>query len=175
MTDVTGGTPPTGGSEFEPHEDIAAVYAHFGAESMFSVANAAALPSSGNWLGRTLMTQDTGDVYRCVASPSTWRAYRVSALSPYNSTTVGFTGVPLMKSGKATGTTNSGGVLSHSFPAAFAAACVGVLIMPHQNSGYAAGSPPVMVESSVSASGFQLFFAGAPSTAVAVPYIAFGY
>lgn len=64
MTDVTGGTPPTGGSEFKPHEHIAEAYAHFGDAGMFAVANAAALPSSGNWPGRQLMTEDTGIVYQ---------------------------------------------------------------------------------------------------------------
>ena len=116
---------------------------------------------------------DTDGFYRY--DGATWARVFMSALSPYNSTTVGFTGVPLMKSGKATGTTNSGGVLSHSFASAFTTRCAGVLLMPHQNSGYASGNLPVLVESSVSASGFQLFFAGAPSAAVAVPYIAFGY
>lgn len=63
MTDVTGGTPPTGGSEFKPHEHIAETYQHFGDAAMFAVANAAALPSSGNWVGRHLMASDTGFVY----------------------------------------------------------------------------------------------------------------
>lgn len=64
MADVTGGTPPTGGDEFKPHEDIAEAYTHFGDGSMFSRANAAALPSSGNWPGRLLMTEDDGAVWR---------------------------------------------------------------------------------------------------------------
>lgn len=63
MADVTGGTPPTGASPFRPPEDYKAVYDHFGAPGMFSVATASALPASGNWAGRTLTVADKGVVY----------------------------------------------------------------------------------------------------------------
>lgn len=64
MADVTGGDPPIGSSEFNPPLHFDEVYKHFGDPEMFAVANAAALPASGNWLGRMLMTSDTGFVYR---------------------------------------------------------------------------------------------------------------
>lgn len=116
---------------------------------------------------------DTDGFYRY--DGTTWARVFMSALSPYNSTTVGFTGVPLMKSGIASGTTSGGGVLAHTFPSPFSTACVGVSIMPHQNSGYAAGNLPVLVQASVTATGFSTLWPSAPSVAVALPYIAFGY
>lgn len=63
MVDVTGGTPPTGASPFRVPEDFKAVYDHFGDVSMFSVASAANLPTTGNWAGRILLARDTGAVY----------------------------------------------------------------------------------------------------------------
>lgn len=72
MSDVTGGTPPTNASTFDAANDIADVYAHFGAQAQYSVANAAALPASGNWVGRHLMTEDTDAWYLCTALPGTW-------------------------------------------------------------------------------------------------------
>lgn len=68
MADVTGGTPPTGSSEFDVPGDLADVYDHFGDTSKFAVADAASLPASGNWPGRMLMTSDTGFVYRWLGS-----------------------------------------------------------------------------------------------------------
>lgn len=91
MADVTGGTPPTGGSEFKPHEHIAQAYQHFGDASMFSVANAAALPSSGNWPGRTLQTSDTGIIWLNVAGDSAW----VPIGGAEQSFTPAFTGITL--------------------------------------------------------------------------------
>ncbi|WP_298742278.1 hypothetical protein [uncultured Microbacterium sp.] len=68
MADVTGGTPPTGASEFNPPADIKEVYDHFGDLGRFySVANVAALPSTGNWVGRRLTVADTGYEYRWVS------------------------------------------------------------------------------------------------------------
>lgn len=72
MADVTGGVPPTNASPFAVPADMADIYDHFGDQTMYSVANAAALPASGNWKGRTLMAEDTGAVYRCTALPATW-------------------------------------------------------------------------------------------------------
>ena len=125
------------------------------------------------WEGLYCFDTDANLLYR--HDGTGWKVQGVASLPPYNSATVAFTGTPFIRGGIASGTTNSGGVLSHSFASAFTTGCAGVLLMPHQNSGYASGNLPVLVQSSVSASGFQVFFAGAPSTAVAVPYIAFGY
>lgn len=63
MADVTGGTPPTGASEFNPPQHLKDVYDHFGDPRMFSVASASALPASGNWNGRILVARDTDNVY----------------------------------------------------------------------------------------------------------------
>ena len=98
-----------------------------------------------------------------------------SSLTSYNSTTVSFTGTPVMKSGVSSGTTSAGGVLSHTFPSAFPTACVGVVTMPHQSSGYSGDAHPVLVQGSVSKSGFQTFWGGVSSGSATVPYIAFGY
>lgn len=85
MADVTGGDPPIGSSEFNPPLHFDEVYQHFGAPDMFAVANAAALPASGNWPGRTLMTDDTKTLYMWTGSA--WivvngGVYSVSVASP---------------------------------------------------------------------------------------------
>ena len=72
MADVTGGTPPTNASPFAVPADIKAVYDHFGDQAKYSVATAASLPASNNWLGRALMAQDSKILYLCTALPSTW-------------------------------------------------------------------------------------------------------
>ncbi|QOC24845.1 hypothetical protein IC744_06685 [Microbacterium hominis] len=82
MADVTGGTPPTGASPFRPPEDIAAVYDHFGDGSLFAVANAAALPASGNWPGRTLMVQDLNVLYMWTGSQWIVAGLRPRSLTP---------------------------------------------------------------------------------------------
>lgn len=72
MADVTGTPVPTGASPFRVSEDLEALADHFGAPEMFQVANAAALPASGNWVGRRLPVADTGVTYRW--DGSSWRA-----------------------------------------------------------------------------------------------------
>lgn len=52
-----------------------------------TVANAAALPSSGNWVNRQIMAVDTKVVYACTALPGTWKA--LSALEDTGWTVVG--------------------------------------------------------------------------------------
>lgn len=72
MADVTGIPVPTNASPFDVPGDIKKVADAVGDQTRYSVANAAALPASGNWLGRILMTQDTKDLYKCTALPGTW-------------------------------------------------------------------------------------------------------
>lgn len=83
---------------------------------------------------------------------------------------VEFTGQVSFKNGIAAGTTNSGGVLTHNFPQAFPTACIGVLFMPNQNKG-----APVLVEASVSKTGFEGFYSGAANASRQIQYIAIGY
>lgn len=82
MADVTGGTPPTNASTFAVPADMADIYDHFGGQSMFSVANAAALPASGNWLGRQAMAEDTKWRYQCTTLPGTWAVVATPATTP---------------------------------------------------------------------------------------------
>lgn len=70
MADVTGGIPPTNASPFAVPDDITAVYDHFGDQAQFSVATAASLPGSDNWVGRTVFVVDTATFY--VWSGSAW-------------------------------------------------------------------------------------------------------
>ncbi|ANJ26828.1 hypothetical protein [Agromyces aureus] len=71
MAGITGwtNTPDT----FDPAPQIDAVYGHIDAKLATPVANAAALPASGNWIGRQLMASDTGIVWVCTALPGTWK------------------------------------------------------------------------------------------------------
>lgn len=53
-------------------------------QSSQSVANFAALPTTGNWLGRLMMTADTGAVYKVTSLPSTWkRMGLLGEVAPY--------------------------------------------------------------------------------------------
>lgn len=64
MADVTDAPVPIGSDEFDIPGDFKKLADHFGDDDMFSRPNPAALPSSGNWPGRMLMTEDTGVVYQ---------------------------------------------------------------------------------------------------------------
>lgn len=115
MADVTGGTPPTGSSPFRPPEDFQAAYDHFGGPEMFSVRDAAALPSSGNWPGRTLVARDKGIIYVNPAGDATWV---VGAVRPIGSSPVTFE-----QQGRSTVTTDADGYFTVTFPTAFPTAC----------------------------------------------------
>lgn len=60
MVDVTGAPVPLGSSPFDVPGDLKDLADHFGGPGMFAVANAAALPTTGNWTGRTLWVQSLG-------------------------------------------------------------------------------------------------------------------
>lgn len=83
---------------------------------------------------------------------------------------VEFTGQVSFKNGIASGTTDGGGVLAHNFPQAFPTACIAVQFMPNQNKG-----APVLVEASVTKTGFGAFYAGAANASRQIQYIAIGY
>jgi hypothetical protein len=68
MADVTDAPVPTGSSEFDIPGDLGRLADHFGDGNMFAVANAAALPSTDNWVGRMLTTSDNGNLYRWLGS-----------------------------------------------------------------------------------------------------------
>ena len=89
MADVTGIPVPTGASPFDVPGDLRAFADHVGGLSMFSVATASSLPSSGNWEGRLLMARDSGVLYRCTSLPATWRS--VTDVSGTISPAAGFT------------------------------------------------------------------------------------
>ena len=115
MADVTGGKPPTGLSPFRPPEDFQAVYEHFGSPDMFSVASASALPTTGNWPGRTLVARDKGVLYVNPAGDATWR---VAAVRPW-----GTTPSTLIYSGRTQIGTDPNGLFDLVFPTAFPTAC----------------------------------------------------
>ena len=58
---------------YDPQVHMDAIYAHFDALTGETRANAAALPVSGNWVGRTIMAEDTKVVWICTALPGTWK------------------------------------------------------------------------------------------------------
>lgn len=87
MADVTGGPVVTNASPFAVPADLTALKDHFGAAGMFSVANAAALPASGNWAGRLLTTADTGSLYR--HNGTSWEAILSRGWTTYTTTITG--------------------------------------------------------------------------------------
>ena len=72
MADVTGAVKPTNASAVDVAGDLSDVYDHFGGQDKYSVTTAASLPATGNWKGRRLMADDTGNLYVCTALPGTW-------------------------------------------------------------------------------------------------------
>lgn len=119
MADLTGGTPPTGASPFRPPEDYKAVYDHFGGPGMFSVANAAALPASGNWPGRTLVARNTGMIW---VNPSGNTEWVLGAVRP-----IGSTPPTIIQQGRAAVTTTADGMFDVTFPTPFPGNCDRVL------------------------------------------------
>ena len=174
MVDVTGGTPPTGASPFRVPEDIKEVYDHFGAPGMFSVATVANLPASGNWEGRILLARDTGVEYRWTSGGWKYTAGG-DRLTAFRSNTALAVKDAILMTGVASGTTSSGGVLTHTFPVAFPTACVGVQLMPDHQSGFGGVNLPYLVNGTVSRTGFQTFWPSAASASVNLAYLAIGY
>lgn len=87
MADVTGATKPTNASAFDVPGDIADVYDHFGDSAKFTVANVAALPATGNWVGRRLFVQSDKTLRVCTALPTTWEVLaRAAVVTSYTPT-----------------------------------------------------------------------------------------
>lgn len=59
---------------FDPQVHMDAIYGHFDPLIGETRADAASLPASGNWVGRTIMTLDMNVVWRCTALPGVWKA-----------------------------------------------------------------------------------------------------
>jgi len=68
MTGRTGYTGVVNTDPFAPPADITAVYAHFDSLLGETVPTVADLPSSGNWVGRTITTVDTTFLYEWTAT-----------------------------------------------------------------------------------------------------------
>jgi len=73
MAGKTGYTPISNGSPMEGPEQITDVYEHFDDLIDQVKANIAALPISGNWLGRRIIANDTKIVYRW--NGAAWKAW----------------------------------------------------------------------------------------------------
>lgn len=75
MTGRTNYTAPTADLLPDGPAQITAVYVKFDALIGESVANAAALPTTNNFVGRTISTQDTQDYYLCTdaTGTGTWK------------------------------------------------------------------------------------------------------
>lgn len=114
MADVTGGTPPTGASPFDPVADIAEVYEHYGSQDMFSRPTAADLPASGNWPGRTLMVQDLNVLYMWTGSQWIVAGLRPRSITPAPT---------FFQMGKTNVTTNADGYFDVVFTTPFPGNC----------------------------------------------------
>lgn len=80
---------------------------------------------------------------------------------------------PIIKTGRASGTTSGTGVLSYTFPEPFPNGCVAVNLQVYQTR---AGDPALLGGgTSMSATGFDTFWPGLASASVAIPFIAIGY
>lgn len=77
----------------------------------------------------------------------------------------------IIKTGVASGTTNSTGVLTHTLPTPFPTACIAVIPLINQSVQMDA----MIVEAGQSATTLQFFFPGAASVTRKMQYVAFGY
>lgn len=116
MPDVTGAPVPTGSSPFDVPGDLGKLADHFG--DGFSVATASGLPSSGNWVGRSMWVVDEALIY--VWNGSAWSG-EGSVIAPTAATGWSFSGgfaVSKVGTSKRTDAsvqiTRSGGTLSIS-------------------------------------------------------------
>lgn len=75
MAGRTGYTAITNASAMLGPAQITGVYEHFDDLVGESVASAASLPSSGNWVGRTVLAEDTGIQWVCTELPNTWKPF----------------------------------------------------------------------------------------------------
>ena len=73
MTGRTGYTAYDDDSAYDPAAHVTDVASHFDALIGETVDTASNLPTSGNWVGREIMAEDTLAIYRCTALPNTWR------------------------------------------------------------------------------------------------------
>lgn len=72
MTGRTGYTAYDDSDAYDPAAHITETAEHFDELIGESKPTAGDIPSSGNWLGRLIMTEDTGDLYLCTGLPNTW-------------------------------------------------------------------------------------------------------
>ncbi len=114
-----------------------------------------------------------GDEFRWSGTLSAWIGNRLTTIR--TNTVLTGTGALVTMTGLAAGTTSAGGVLAHTFPTAFPSACVGVVLMPDHQSGYSGTGYPVLVNGTITRTGFQSFWSGVGNAAVNLSYIAFGY
>ena len=120
----------------------------------------------------TQVEVDAGTVTDSFVSPATL-ANRASGHSvrPYGTTGAAVSPPRIvMRSGRFSGTTGPTGVMEVPFTPVFPTACIGVLPIGNQNF-----SPPVVVDGQANATRVQFFYAGAPSQARTIDYIAWGY
>lgn len=122
MTGRTGYTAVSNGDAPDFGGDITNVYEHFDPLIGESVDTAASLPSSGNWVGRTVLVEDTGIQYVCVALTATWVPVNAnSGVFRIKPATVAGTGVSLGTNGAVSFTTATAvslnGVFSSTFDA----------------------------------------------------------
>lgn len=81
------------GSEYDPAGHMTDIEEHFDALIGESKPTASDLPTSGNWVGRLIMAEDTGILYRCTGLPNTWRRlFSPFAEAAGEATTSGATG-----------------------------------------------------------------------------------
>ena len=101
-------------------------------------------------------------------------AHDANTLATWGAWTTATNAAPIIMSGQASGITSPGGTLTHTFATAFPNRVHGVILMPHQNSNYAPGSLPVLVEGLVTKTSFQSIWGSRGSAQVYCPFIAFG-
>lgn len=75
MTGRTGYTEFDNGLPPEGPDQMNTIFEHFDPLIGESVATASALPSSGNWVGRTIHVEDIDVIAQCVALPGTWKRW----------------------------------------------------------------------------------------------------
>lgn len=133
------------------------------------------LTSDAVGLGWLFVETDTKRVYEWTSSGWQYLAGGNRITAYRSSSQIAGVGALITMTGVATGTTTAGGVLVHSFPVPFPAACVGVILMPDHQSGFSGTNLPYLVNGSLTPAGFQSFWTGVATQSVTCAYMALGY
>jgi len=138
-----------------------------------NVASKAALPTTYNYPSRRVFVRDENTFYAWLNAVDGWvRDGGGHRIAPMGVTAPGLTPTrtPLLQTGQIAARTSASGRVDYTLPVAAPNGIAFVTLQPHQNTGHEAASPPVVIEGSITRTGFGVFFGNRPNTQIYLPY-----